>query len=254
MLYIFDVIILRVLHFNNYYNHSINITRVYIMFFFIELDDELDFDFSESNIIAKKYRTYIEQQHARYEILRNAFNFSIVQIIVFKKKSFYIKIMKNKSNFFSKNSYAKWIQYVWKMKNQFDMNQMNDYVKNFDKIKFFFVVIFLKREFNAQLLWNVKTKNNKNRNYIWKKYVDFFKKNIKKAFIRKKNNFEKYKNYKQLIHQSVKNYDAHRIVLISNLHSIMKFSSTIKLQSFVLNFTQNNQNFLIEQNIENDKN
>ena len=34
----------------------------------------------------------------------------------------------------------------------------------------------------------------------------------------------------------------------------MKFSSTIKLQNFVLNFTQNSQNFLIEQNIENDKN
>ena len=38
------------------------------------------------------------------------------------------------------------------MKNQFDMNQVNDYVKNSDKTKLFFVVIFLKREFNAQLL------------------------------------------------------------------------------------------------------
>ena len=34
----------------------------------------------------------------------------------------------------------------------------------------------------------------------------------------------------------------------------MKFSSTIKLQNFVLNLIQNNQNFLIEQEIENDKN
>ena len=33
----------------------------------------------------------------------------------------------------------------------------------------------------------------------------------------------------------------------------MKFSSAIKLQNFVLNLIQNNQNFLIEQKIENDK-
>jgi hypothetical protein len=33
----------------------------------------------------------------------------------------------------------------------------------------------------------------------------------------------------------------------------MKFLSTIKLQNFVLNLIQNNQNFLIEQKIENDK-
>ena len=230
---------------------------MFVFFFyniFIEFDDEFVLDSSKSNVIAKEYRAYIEQQHVRYETLRNAFNFSIVQTIVSKKKFFYIKIMKDKFDLFSKNNYAKWIQYVWKMKNQFDMNQMNDYTKNFDKIKLFFVVIFLKKRFNAQLLWNVKTKNSFDQNYTWKKYVDFFKKNIKEIFIRKKNNFEKYKNYKQLIHQSIKNYDAHRIVLISNLHSFMKFSSTIKLQNFVLNFTQNNQNFLIEQNIENDKN
>ena len=33
----------------------------------------------------------------------------------------------------------------------------------------------------------------------------------------------------------------------------MKFSSAIELQNFVLNLIQNNQNFLIEQEIENDK-
>ena len=38
------------------------------------------------------------------------------------------------------------------MKNQFDMNQVNDYAKSFDKTKLFFVVIFLKRKSNAQLL------------------------------------------------------------------------------------------------------
>ena len=140
------------------------------------------------------------------------------------------------------------------MKNRFDINQMNDYFKNFNKIKFFFVVIFLKREFNAQLLWNVKVKNNSNQKYIWTKYVDFFKENIKKVFIKKENNFEKYKNYKQRINQSIKNYDAHHIDLISNFHLNIKFSSTTKLQNFVLNFIQDNQNFFAKQSIENNKN
>ena len=57
-----------------------------------------------------------------------------------------------------------------------------------------------------------------------------------------------------MIYQSIKDYNAHRIALISNLHSFMKFSSAIELQNFVLNLTQNNQNFLIEQSIEDDKN
>ena len=216
-------------------------------------ENEFILNSSKSNVIMKKYRAYIQQQHVRMKTLQRAFVFSIVQIFVFKKKSFYIKIMKNKSKLFVENNYKKWTQYVWKMKNQFDMNQMNDYVKNFDKIKLFFVVIFLKKKFIAQLLWNAKVKNNSKKNYIWKKYVDFFKKNIKEVFIRKKNNFEKYKNYKQKINQSIKNYDAHRIALFSNLHSIMKFSSAIELQNFVLNLIQNNQNFLTEQKIENDK-
>ena len=52
----------------------------------------------------------------------------------------------------------------------------------------------------------------------------------------------------------MRDYDVHRIALFSNLHSSMKFSSTIKLQNFVLNLTQNNQSFLIEQDIKDDKN
>ena len=162
--------------------------------------------------------------------------------------------MRDKSDLFAEDNYKEWIQYVWEMKNQFDMNQVNDYVKNSDKTKLFFAVIFLKRESNAQLLWSVKTRNNSNQNYIWKEFVDFLKKNTKRAFIRKKNNFEKYRNYKQQINQSMKDYDAHRIALFSNLHSSMKFSSTIELQNFVLNLTQNNQSFLIEQDIKDDKN
>ena len=219
-----------------------------------ELDDESVLDSPEPNAIAKEYRAYIEQQHARYETLRNAPNSPIVQTIAPKEKPFYIKIMRNKLGLFSEDSYAKWTQYVWEMKNQFDMNQVDDYAKNPDKVKLSFAVIFLKKEFNAQLLWSVKTRNSSDQNYTWKKYVDFLKKNTKEVFIRKENNFEKYKNYKQLAHQSVKNYDAHRIALISDLHSFMKSSSAIKLQDFVLNLTQNNQNFLAEQNIENDKN
>ena len=217
------------------------------------LENELILNSSKSDVIMKKYRTYIQQQHARMKALQRASVLSIVQTSASKKKPFYIKIMKNKPELFVENSYKEWIQYVWEMKNQFDMNQMNDYVKNFDKTKLFFVVIFLKRESIAQLLWNAKVKNNSKINYIWKKYVDFFKKNTKEIFTKKKNNFEKYKNYKQQTNQTIRNYDAHRIALFSNLHESMKSSSAIELQDFVLNLTQNNQNFLTEQEIENDK-
>ena len=221
-----------------------------------DLGDELILNSSEPDVIMKKYRAYIQQQHARMEALQSASTstFSVAQISVIREKSFYIKVMSDKPELFSENNYKEWIQYVWEMENQFDMNQVNDYVKNFDKVKLFFVVIFLKRESTAQLLWSVRVRNNPKKNYIWKKYVDFFKENIKEVFIRKKNNFEKYKSYKQGVNQSIKNYDAHRIALFSNLHSIMKSSSAIELQDFVLNLTQNNQNFLIEQEIEDDKN
>ena len=83
--------------------------------------------------------------------------------------------------------------------------------------------------------------------------MNFFKKNIKKIFIKKENNFEKYRNYKQRTNQSIRNYDVHRIVLFANLHSNMKFSSAIELQNFVLNFIQNNQIFFVDQRIEDDR-
>ena len=235
---------LAILHSNFYNNHQINIIRVYsttidsmFTFSFVsvistltDFNDEFIFDSSESNVIMKKYRAYVRQQHVRYETLRNqAFSSSVISFITSRNKLFYIKIMRNKSNLFSENSYAKWIQYVWEMKNQFDMNQVNDYVKNFNKTKLFFAVIFLKRESNAQLLWSVKVRNISNQEHIWKKYVDFLKENIKKIFIKKQNNFEKYRNYKQRIDQSMKDYDAHRIVFVSNLHSSMKSSFAIKL-------------------------
>ena len=260
---------LAILHSNFYNNHQINIIRVYsttidsmFTFSFVsvistltDFNDEFIFDSSESNVIMKKYRAYVRQQHVRYETLRNqAFSSSVISFIISRDKLFYIKIMRDKSDLFSENSYAEWIQYVWKMKNQFDMNQMNDYVKNSNKTKLFFAVIFLKRRFNAQLLWSVKVRNISNQEHIWKKYVDFLKENIKKVFIRKQNNFEKYKNYKQRVDQSMRDYDAHRIALVSNLHLSMKSSFAIELQNFVLNLTQNNQNFLTEQNIENNKN
>ena len=57
-------------------------------------------------LISKKFRTYIRQQHKRHEIYRRI-QISITFSIVIKKKFFYIKIMKNKSNLISKNNYAK---------------------------------------------------------------------------------------------------------------------------------------------------
>ena len=232
---------------------------MFVTISFTKLSEKILLDFSEVDVTSKKFRTYIRQQHERHEIYRRtqAFQASIISSIVVREKFFYIKIMRDKSNLFSKNSYAEWIQYVWEMKNQFDMNQMNDifqehFVKT-NKIKFFFVVIFLKKDFNAQLLWSVKARNNSNKAYIWTKYVNFLKDNIKRIFIKKENNFEKYRNYKQRFNQSIRDYDAHRIVLISKLHSIMKFSTAIEFQNFVLNLIQNNQIFFVEQEIEDDR-
>ena len=68
-------------------------------------ENELILNSSESNAIMKKYRAYIQQQHVRLEALQNVVTFSIIQISVSKKKSFYIKIMKDKSNLFVENSY-----------------------------------------------------------------------------------------------------------------------------------------------------
>jgi hypothetical protein len=53
----------------------------------------------------KKYRTYIQQQHVRMKTLQRAISFAIIQTFVFKKKSFYIKIIKNKSKLFAENNY-----------------------------------------------------------------------------------------------------------------------------------------------------
>ena len=96
----------------------------------------------------------------------------------------------------------------------------------------------------------IKIWNNKNTIYIWTKYVNIFEKKHQKDFY-KRNNFKKYRNYKQRINQLIWNYDVYRIVLFANFYLNIKFSSIIKLQNFVLNFIQNNQIFLVDQKIEN---
>ena len=55
----------------------------------------------------KKYRAYIQQQHVRMKTLQSAstFTFSVVQIFVIREKSFYIKIMSDKSKLFFENNY-----------------------------------------------------------------------------------------------------------------------------------------------------
>ncbi|KAG6986622.1 structure-specific endonuclease subunit SLX1 [Physcia stellaris] len=196
----------------------------------------------------QEYRAYIQQQAARYEVLRNR-----ATPPVSKGKPFYIKVLGNKPGLFAGDSYKEWTQYIWEMENQFDMNQVDDSAKNPDKVKLSFAVTFLKRGSSAQLLWNAKAKNNPGKEYTWKKYVDFLKENTQKASTRKEDNFQKYKDYTQRANQSVRNYDAHRIALVADLHPTMKPSPAIELQDFILNLTQDNQDFLAEQGIEDNK-
>ena len=74
---------------------------------FTNFENELILNSSKSDVIMKKYRAYIQQQHVRMKTLQNAFTFtfSVVQISVIRKKSFYIKIMNDKSKLFSENNY-----------------------------------------------------------------------------------------------------------------------------------------------------
>ena len=218
-----------------------------------DLGDEPILDPPGPNATMEEYRAYIQQQHARLEALQNAATPPTIQAPAPKEKPFYIKVMGDKPGLFAGDSYKEWTQYVWEMENQFDMNQVDDYAKNPDKAKLSFAVTFLKRGSNAQLLWSAKARNNPGQNYTWKEFVDFLKENTKGASTRKEDNFEKYRNYKQQANQSVRDYDAHRIALFSDLHPSMKPSPAIELQDFVLNLTQDNQSFLAEQGIEDDK-
>ena len=74
---------------------------------FTNFENEFILNSSESDVIMKKYRVYIQQQHVRMKTLQRAFVFSIVQTFVSKKKSIYIKIMKNKLKLFAENNYKK---------------------------------------------------------------------------------------------------------------------------------------------------
>ena len=79
---------------------------MFVIISFTKLSEKFLLDFSKSNVISKEFRTYIRQQHERHEIYRRI-QISIISSIVIKKKFFYIKIMRNKSNLFSKKNYAK---------------------------------------------------------------------------------------------------------------------------------------------------
>ena len=71
------------------------------------LENELILNSPEPDVIMKKYRAYIQQQHARMKTLQNAFTFtfSVAQTSAIREKSFYIKIMSDKSELFFENNY-----------------------------------------------------------------------------------------------------------------------------------------------------
>ena len=72
---------------------------------FTNFENEFILNSSNSNVIMKKYRAYIQQQHVRLETLQNVVTSSIIQTSASKEKSFYIKIMRDKSDLFAEDNY-----------------------------------------------------------------------------------------------------------------------------------------------------
>ena len=72
-----------------------------------DLGDEPILDPPGPDATMKKYRAYIQQQHARMEALQSASTStpSVAQAPAIREKPFYIKVMSDKPKLFSGDSY-----------------------------------------------------------------------------------------------------------------------------------------------------
>ena len=183
--------------------------------------------------------------------LQTASQSSAASIFQRIEKLFHIKTIEQTSALFVENSYVEWILFVRIMKNQFDQNNCDNFASNSNRFKILYVEIFLKKNINAQLLWQAERTSNSDKKYIWVEFKNFLNKNIKRVFTRKKNIYDKYLKYKQNFQQFVMNYDAHRIALKAELTFDLKSNAEIDFQNFVKSLREENKNFLIDHDIEN---
>ena len=167
------------------------------------------------------------------------------------EKFFHIKIVEQIFEKFAENFYVEWVVFVRIMKNQFDQNDCDNFASNSNRFKIFHVEIFLKKNINAQLLWQAERTTHSDRKFIWNEFKNFLKNNIKRIFTRKKNIYDKYLKYKQNFKQSIMNYDAHRIALRAEVTSDLKSNAKINLQNFIKNLRENHKNYVIDHDLEN---
>ena len=167
------------------------------------------------------------------------------------EKLFHIKTVEQTLEKFAENFYVEWIVFVRVMKNQFDQNDCDNFASNSNRFKIFHVEIFLKKNINAQLLWQAERTTHSDRKFIWNEFKNFLKNNIKRIFTRKKNIYDKYLKYKQNFKQSIMNYDAHRIALRAELTSDLKSNAKVDFQNFIKNLRENHKNYVIDHDLEN---
>ena len=109
----------------------------------------------------------------------------------------------------------------------------------------------MKKKINAQLLWQAERINHSLRKYIWEKFKNFLKNNIKKIFTRKENIYDEYLKYKQNLKQSIMNYDVHKIALRAKLTLQFKFNANVNLQNFIKSLRENHKDFVYDHDFEN---
>ena len=132
------------------------------------------------------------------------------------------------------------------MNNQFKINQYNRFVIDSNDVKFVYIEIFLKKKIISHMLWKTKIISKLNKKRIWIDFKKYLKINVRKISTKMKNIYDKYLNYKQPIKQLIMNYDVHRIVLITQFISNLKFNNKKEFQNFIRKLLSKHKRFLFK--------
>ena len=176
-----------------------------------------------------QWKIYIRQQVilTRQRFIQSSF-FVVFEISRRNDKFYHIKIIEQTFALYTKKFYAEWMFYTRIMKNQFKINQCDRFVIDSNDVKLVYVEIFLKKKIISHMLWKAKIISKSDKKRIWIDLKNFLKINVQKTSTKMKNIYDKYLNYKQTIKQSIMNYDVHRIVLITQFISNLKFNNKKK--------------------------
>ena len=217
------------------------------------LNDEFILNESKFEANQIEWKIYYKQQFDQIQQIIKRFEIIVRSNLKFaffnKKKKIFIKIQKIQSINFHEKFHTKWKFFVRIMKNQFVMNQCDQKIFNFDQSKILYVEIFLKKNIFVQFFWQTKIIENFDRIYIWLKFKNFLKINIKKTIRRKKNVFDKYIKYEQKFKQDIAKYEIQRIVLKIEFIVNLKSNDEMNFQNFITNLRKKNKNYVVNQNL-----